>query len=118
MTFIDPRPALILVIVGRDSGRLAAIAGAGRPQDPPQQAQTRPIVRPIPAPPDVAAPPADAAKTKSGLATKVIAPGTGTDHPGRRIIVTVDYTGWNTKGVMFDSSLRPGEGQHVSARIA
>ena len=37
----------------------------------------------IPAPPDVAAPPADAAKTASGLATKVIKPGTGKDHPAR-----------------------------------
>ncbi len=33
------------------------------------------------APPDVAAAPADAEKTKSGLASKVLKPGTGTDHP-------------------------------------
>jgi peptidylprolyl isomerase len=62
------------------------------------------IVRPIPAPPDVAAPPADAVKTKSGLATKVLTPGTGTEHPGPADLVTVEYTGWNTKGGMFDSS--------------
>ena len=31
---------------------------------------------------DVAAPPADATKTASGLATKVLTPGTGKDHPG------------------------------------
>jgi len=35
----------------------------------------------IPAPPDVAAPPADAQVTASGLASKVLAPGTGTEHP-------------------------------------
>ena len=37
----------------------------------------------IPAPPDVAAPPADAQKTASGLASKVLAPGTGTCTPVR-----------------------------------
>ena len=37
----------------------------------------------IPPPPDVAAPPADATKTASGLATKVLQPGTGKDHPER-----------------------------------
>src|SRR5437762_789990 len=58
----------------------------------------------IPAPPDVAAPPADATKTASGLATKVIKPGTGKDHPVKDDLVTVDYTGWTTDGKMFDSS--------------
>ncbi len=87
---------------------LAATAGAGQ-QTPAPQTETKPIVRPIPAPPDVAAPPADAVKTKSGLATKVITPGTGTDHPEADDIVTVHYTGWTTKGVMFDSSFTRGK---------
>jgi peptidylprolyl isomerase len=60
--------------------------------------------RSIPAPADVAAPPADAKKTASGLASKVIKPGTGTDHPARTDMVTVHYTGWTTDGKMFDSS--------------
>ena len=62
----------------------------------------------IPAPSDVAAPPADAKKTVSGLATKVLQPGTGKDHPKADELVTVDYTGWTTDGKMFDSSVARG----------
>jgi len=64
---------------------------------------------PIAAPPDVAAPPADAQKTASGLATKVLKPGTGKDHPSREDVVTVHYTGWTTDGKMFDSSVQRGQ---------
>jgi peptidylprolyl isomerase len=60
------------------------------------------------APPDVAAPPADAKKTSSGLAYKVLRPGKGTTHPQRRSRVTVHYTGWTTDGKMFDSSVERG----------
>ena len=63
----------------------------------------------IPAPPDVAAPPADAVKTASGLATKVIKPGSGKDHPVKEDLATVDYTGWTTDGKMFDSSVAKGK---------
>ena len=63
----------------------------------------------IPAPPDVAAPPADTAKTPSGLASRVIKAGTGKTHPGRTDLVTVHYTGWTTDGKMFDSSVARGE---------
>jgi FKBP-type peptidyl-prolyl cis-trans isomerase len=59
----------------------------------------------IPAPPDVAAPPADAQTTSSGLASKVLQPGTGTDHPVPTDLVKVHYTGWTTDGKMFDSSV-------------
>lgn len=62
----------------------------------------------IPAPSDVAAAPADAVKTSSGLATKVIKPGTGKDHPAADDLVTLDYTGWTTDGKMFDSSVTRG----------
>ena len=63
----------------------------------------------IPAPPDVAAPPADAVKTPTGLATKVITPGTGTRHPRANSRVRVHYTGWTTDGKMFDSSVARNE---------
>jgi len=65
--------------------------------------------RGIPAPPDVAAPPPDATVTVSGLATRVLQPGTGTTHPSRHDRVTVHYTGWTTDGQMFDSSVARGE---------
>ena len=64
--------------------------------------------RTIPAPSDVAAPPADAETTASGLASKVIETGSGTEHPGPTSTVTVHYTGWHTNGEMFDSSVARG----------
>lgn len=60
-------------------------------------------------PPDVAAPPADAVKTPSGLASKVIRKGTGKVHPTATDRVTVNYTGWTTDGKMFDSSIPNSE---------
>ena len=63
---------------------------------------------PLPAPPDVAAPPADAQTTASGLASKILTPGTGTTHPAPGDSVKVHYTGWTTDGKMFDSSVSRG----------
>lgn len=60
-------------------------------------------------PPDVAAPPADATRTPSGLIYKVIKAGTGTEHPKKSSQVTVHYTGWQTSGKMFDSSVMRGQ---------
>lgn len=65
-------------------------------------------------PADVAAPPADAEKTKSGLASKVLKPGAGTVHPTAKSTVVVHYTGWTTKGEMFDSSVAKGRNQPIS----
>jgi FKBP-type peptidyl-prolyl cis-trans isomerase len=64
---------------------------------------------PIPAPADVAAPPADAQTTPGGVAWKVITPGTGTEKPTATSRVTVHYTGWTTDGKMFDSSVQRGQ---------
>ncbi|MBN1655786.1 MAG: FKBP-type peptidyl-prolyl cis-trans isomerase [Deltaproteobacteria bacterium] len=60
------------------------------------------------APPDVAAPPADATKTASGLASKLLQKGTGATHPTASDTVEVHYTGWTTDGQMFDSSVTRG----------
>lgn len=70
---------------------MAAVQGPPRPA-------------PIPPPADVAAPPKDAVTTPSGLATKIVTPGSGTERPGATDMVTVHYTGWTTDGKMFDSS--------------
>ncbi|MEK0444991.1 MAG: hypothetical protein RLZZ399_312 [Verrucomicrobiota bacterium] len=66
-------------------------------------------VPPPPVPTDVAGAPADAQKTASGLASKVLAPGTGSEHPKATDTVTVHYSGWTTDGKMFDSSVTRGE---------
>jgi peptidylprolyl isomerase len=68
-----------------------------------QQARP-PQFEPIPAPPDVAKPPADATKTTSGLAFKILQAGTGSAKPAADDFVTVHYTGWTVDGKMFDSS--------------
>lgn len=63
----------------------------------------------IPAPPDVAAAPADASTTASGLACKVLQPGNSNVRPTATSTVTVHYTGWTTDGKMFDSSVTRNE---------
>ena len=59
-------------------------------------------------PPDVAAPPADAERTESGLAYMVLRPGTGARRPTEFDRVNVHYTGWRTNGRMFDTTLLNG----------
>jgi FKBP-type peptidyl-prolyl cis-trans isomerase len=66
--------------------------------------QRPPAFTPIPAPDNVARPPADAAKTPSGLASVVLQPGTGKSKHAANDMETVNYTGWTTDGKMFDSS--------------
>lgn len=63
----------------------------------------------IETPTDVAAAPADAITTDSGLASKVLEQGTGTTHPKASDTVTVHYSGWTTDGKLFDSSVKRGQ---------
>lgn len=86
--------ALLVFVPGIVAGLLA--------QAPPAAIKT------IPPPPDVAAAPTDAMKTATGLASKVLTPGTGQEHPAADDVVTVQYTGWTTDGKMFDSSIARG----------
>ena len=63
----------------------------------------------LPAPEDVAAAPASAKTTASGLAYRVLKPGTGKAHPAATDLVMVHYSGWTTDGKMFDSSVVRGK---------
>src|SRR5204862_1005320 len=45
--------------------------------------------------------------TASGLASKVLKPGTSTEHPSPTSMVKIHYTGWTAAdGKMFDSSVQ------------
>lgn len=89
---------------------LAFKGQSGRPAGPVVFDVTLIEVVPPPAvPADVAAAPADAEKTKSGLASKVIKAGSGTERPTKKSTVTVHYSGWTTDGKMFDSSVARGK---------
>lgn len=59
-------------------------------------------------PADLNEPPADAVKTRSGLAYKVLREGTGQTKPRRRSTVRVNYSGWSGDGRMFDSTILRG----------
>jgi FKBP-type peptidyl-prolyl cis-trans isomerase len=86
------------------AGALMITACSGKPQSTENSSTPS-----IPAPPDVAAPPADAVRTPTGLASKVLSPGTGTRHPRPNSQVVVHYTGWTPDGKMFDSSVTKGQ---------
>ncbi|NBB78768.1 MAG: peptidylprolyl isomerase [Verrucomicrobia bacterium] len=60
-------------------------------------------------PSDVSAVPEDAQITNSGLASRVIKVGSGSESPAAADTVTVHYSGWTTDGRMFDSSVRRGQ---------
>jgi len=90
-------------------GDLAYKGIEGRPQGMLVFDVTLREIRQIPpVPDDVAAPPADAQTSKSGLAWKVLEPGSGTVHPGPEDTVVVDYIGWTTDGKWFDSTYSRG----------
>ena len=82
---------------------IAAVAGCGSPVSRESPGAL------LPAPPDVAAPPAGSLKTTSGLSTMVLQAGSGTRHPRPTGRVTVHYSGWTTDGQMFDSSVARGQ---------
>ncbi|MDF1564866.1 MAG: FKBP-type peptidyl-prolyl cis-trans isomerase [Deltaproteobacteria bacterium] len=83
-------------------------ASCATPNQAPEKGSTT-MSSAIPAPADVAAPPADATTTASGLAYKVLQQGSGDRHPTATSNVEVHYTGWTTDGQMFDSSVARGQ---------
>jgi FKBP-type peptidyl-prolyl cis-trans isomerase len=76
-----------------------------QPIEPLQSA--RPVAPPAPA--DVAEAPAQAMKTASGLASRVLSKGQGTAHPGPHDKVIVVFTAWTPEGEVIDSSIPDGE---------
>jgi len=84
-----------------------ALAGCRLKEEPPTS---------MAAPPDVAAPPADAIRTASGLASKVLQVGMSNVRPSLQSTVRVHYTGWTPDGAMFDSSVVRGEPIEFSLR--
>jgi hypothetical protein len=99
--------ALVILVFG-----LAAATTVLAQQRPPAAKS-----EPIPAPADVAAAPADAQKTSSGLASKVLQPGKGDKKPAATDLVTVHYTGWTTDHRRKDvrQLARTRRAKHVSA---
>lgn len=83
----------------------AAVSGSVAALPPKLGATGKPGAEQVPAPPDVAAPPKDAEKTASGLYSKVLKKGTGSEKPGPNDTVSVHYSGWTKDGKMFDSSI-------------
>jgi FKBP-type peptidyl-prolyl cis-trans isomerase len=96
---------------GATAEAAATAAGSGSGAAAPAEASAPAAEQadPLAAPADVAAAPSDATVTASGLAYKVLTPGSGTGNPGPRDIVSVHYTGWTTDGQRFDSSVERGQ---------
>ena len=65
--------------------------------------------KPPPPPADVGEVPADATKTKSGLAYKVLTKGEGKAKPNPWDTVEIHFTAWNPEGKMLQSSRTRGQ---------
>ncbi|HEX3851729.1 MAG TPA: FKBP-type peptidyl-prolyl cis-trans isomerase, partial [Polyangiaceae bacterium] len=66
---------------------------------------TKPAQNP-PAPADVAAPPPDALRDPSGVASKILSPGQGALHPAVNDCVRLRYTSWKRDGSLHAGSER------------
>ena len=81
---------------------------AAAPKTEPTKKMDAPKTVEVATPEDVAAAPADAKATESGLKYKVLTAGKGADHPAAVDTVQVHYSGWTTDGKLFDSSVQRG----------
>ncbi|MEM7436339.1 MAG: FKBP-type peptidyl-prolyl cis-trans isomerase [Myxococcota bacterium] len=70
---------------------------------------TRPAPGPPKTPKDVASIPKDALKSPTGLASRRLRKGTGSEHPTVTSEVTMHYAGWTQDGELFDTSITQGE---------
>ncbi|MDP6947120.1 MAG: FKBP-type peptidyl-prolyl cis-trans isomerase [Myxococcota bacterium] len=84
-------------------------ATAPKAEDPTAKWRRQPQKK-VPAPPDVRKPKKKGAKlTMAGVRYRVLKRGEGETNPTINSTVTIHYTGWTTKGRMFDSTLKTGE---------
>lgn len=133
LTRVTPgwREAITMLRVGEKRRFWMPEALVARPDRPPgphgtevyemELLRIQPVARPIPPPPhvdrpklpppppDVAGPPRGASRTRSGLAYRFLRHGSGSIRPGPRSQVEVHYTGWTTRGKLFDSSILRGQ---------
>jgi FKBP-type peptidyl-prolyl cis-trans isomerase len=70
--------------------------------------------RPPSTPSDVAAPPASAQATASGLRISVLTPGNGKEHPSAKSHVKVFYAAWTQAGALFDCTANRGPSEIVA----
>jgi hypothetical protein len=105
------RSRLLMTIAALAAALNLSACGGPAPENATPAAAPPAAAKPagIPPPPDVAAPPANASKTASGISWLIVKPGTGTIHPKPTSTVRVHYTGWKTDGEMFDSSITRGQ---------
>ncbi len=111
--------AMMMVVGETRRGWVPAELGGGKiPEGEHFLFDTRLVeIIPFPLPPEnLTEPPADAARTKSGLAYRVLESGKGGDHPSRGSEVVVHYTGWTNDGKLFDSSVIRGTPASFSLR--
>jgi FKBP-type peptidyl-prolyl cis-trans isomerase len=102
-----PTIAVVLLLVAAvASCKKAEPPKASSPEPPPPAAPPPPPPSGVPAPDDVTAPPEDAEKRPSGLASKRLVNGTGTVHPTAADGVKVHYTVWTPDGKTVRSTLK------------
>jgi FKBP-type peptidyl-prolyl cis-trans isomerase len=101
------RPALRStdIVIQRSLSAILVIA-AGIAVTTAAVAQNRSVYAP---PADLTSPPGDAAKSPSGLISKVLTPGTSDEKPKPTDIISVDYTAWTSDGTLHDSSIARGK---------
>jgi peptidylprolyl isomerase len=93
----------------KPSAEVKAVTAAPKPAAAAPKPAPAANAQQIPAPSDVAAPPAAAERSATGLASVVLQAGTGTEKPAAQDVVKVHYTGWTADGQMFDSSIARNE---------
>src|SRR5688572_27506367 len=102
-----PSAVVLALALAAGCNKSETKAPPAEPPKPEEPKKPEPPKHPVDpgCPADAKAVPADAEKTATGLASKVLTAGTGKEHPAREDTVKVHYTGWMTDCWKFDSSV-------------